>query len=144
MPMYPNYFQPPYYPAQIPMPDMRQPQMQTAPAPQPQTAPQPQSNNGLIWVQGEAGAKSYPVAPGATVMLMDSEDNRFYIKSADASGMPLPLRIFDYSERTGQAAPKPQNATNTADFVTRAEFDALKNRIDSMTTHAEKEAEEDG
>ena len=35
---------------------------------------------------------------------MDSESNSFYIKSCDASGMPLPLRIFDYKERTGQQA----------------------------------------
>lgn len=44
------------------------PQMQ---AQQPQ---QPQS--GIQWVQGEAGAKSYLVAAGNTVMLMDSETQR--------------------------------------------------------------------
>ena len=52
--------------------------------------PQPQSGNGLIWVQGEAGAKSYLVAANSTVMLMDSEADVFYLKSADASGMPMP------------------------------------------------------
>lgn len=58
----------------------------------PQMTPvqQPQQN-GLIWVQGEAGAKSYLVAPNSTVLLMDSENQRFYLKSSDASGMPLPL-----------------------------------------------------
>ena len=38
-------------------------------------------DNGIIWVQGEAGAKSWAVAPGKSVMLMDSESNTFYIKS---------------------------------------------------------------
>ena len=66
--------------------------------PQPQPQPQPQTNNGLIWVQGESGAKSFLVAPNTTVMLMDSEGSRFYLKSADASGMPLPLRTFEYAE----------------------------------------------
>ena len=62
---------------------------------------QPQKNDGgLTWVQGEAAAKSYLVSPGQSALLMDSEKNVFYIKSADASGMPLPLRIFDYTERT--------------------------------------------
>lgn len=61
--------------------------------------PQPVTN-GIIWVQGEAGAKAYLTVPGASVLLMDSENNTFYIKSSDQSGMPLLLRIFDYTERT--------------------------------------------
>ena len=56
------------------------------------------ANNGIIWVQGEAGAKSYLVAPNNTVQLWDSESQTIYLKSADASGMPLPLRTFEYKE----------------------------------------------
>lgn len=73
--------------------------------PQPQT--QAQTNNGLIWVQGLSAAKSFLVAPNTTVMLMDSEGSRFYLKSADASGMPLPLRTFEYAEVS-------QNGSNLA------------------------------
>lgn len=32
-----------------------------------------QTNSGIIWVQGESGAKSYLVAPNSTVQLWDSE-----------------------------------------------------------------------
>ena len=32
---------------------------------------QQQQNNSIIWVQGEAGAKSYLVAPNDTVQLWD-------------------------------------------------------------------------
>ena len=92
------------------------------------TVPAPQANNGLVWVQGEAGAKSYPIAPGCTVMLMDSEGERFYLKSADASGMPLPLRVFEYTERNN--APASDFKVGTSDFsemddrfVTREEFE---------------------
>ena len=60
---------------------------------------QPQSNT-LTWIQGEAAAKSFPVTPGGSVLLLDSESPVFYIKTVDASGMPLPLRVFDYTERT--------------------------------------------
>ena len=81
-------------------------------------AQQQPSNNGIIWVQGEAGAKSYLVAPGQTELLMDSEDQIFYIKSTDASGMPMPLRIFEYKERTVSKAEK-----NDAVYVTREEFE---------------------
>ena len=87
-----------------------------------------QTNNGLVWVQGEAGAKSFLVAPGNTVMLMDSECERFYLKSADSSGMPMPLRIFDYKERTetpSQAFRGSVTAQNVNfdNFVTREEFE---------------------
>ena len=63
---------------------------------------QSQQNNPLTWVQGEAAAKAYPVASGQSVLLMDSEESTFYIKSTDQRGMPQPLRIFDYTERTAQ------------------------------------------
>ncbi len=83
-------------------------------------AAQPQST-GINWVQGEAGAKSYAIAPGQSVMLMDSENNVFYIKSSDPSGMPMPLRIFDYTERTQQK--QQQNPQPNNDYITRKEFE---------------------
>lgn len=83
---------------------------------------------GLQWVQGEAGAKAFPVSAGQSVLLMDSENNVFYIKSTDNSGMPLPLRTFDYKERTAQSTPKtaqnaPQATIDTSAFVTRDELE---------------------
>lgn len=80
----------------------------------PVAAPAPQP--GILWVQGEAGAKSYLVGAGQSVMLLDSEAPCFYIKSTDAAGMPMPLRIFDYTERV-------QNPVlEHTDYVTREEF----------------------
>ena len=78
--------------------------------------------SSIIWVQGEAGAKAYPVQPGCSVVLMDSENPYFYIKMADASGMPLPLRVFEYSERK---APEPATmiTMNPDEYVTKDYFD---------------------
>lgn len=93
------------------------PQMQA-----PQTQQQPQQNqphNSIIWVQGNAAAKSYPVAPGNTIMMLDSEEPVFYIKSVDTSGMPMPLRVFDFTERT-EAVPQ---HVDTDNFITRDEFE---------------------
>ena len=95
--------------------------------PQQQIVQQPsqQNDNGILWVQGEAGAKSWAVAPGKSVMLMDSESNTFYIKSSDQSGMPMPLRIFDYKERNvQQSQPQvvPHKEIDTSQFITREEF----------------------
>lgn len=108
-------------------PYMRQltqmPQFQQFAAPQ---------NNGIQWVQGEEAAKSYYVQPGKSVLLMDSESKCFYIKSVDASGMPLPLRIFDYTERTQTAPASPTaSATPNNDYITREEFERRISEISS-------------
>lgn len=60
---------------------------------------QPRTNE-FAWVQGEAGAKAFIVPPGMTCWLMDSESPTFYMKTTDVNGMPQPLRIFDFKERT--------------------------------------------
>lgn len=129
MAYYAPFYRPAYYdPAQQnPMGQFNQ-QFQPPTAPTPTQPMAQQGNNGLIWVQGEAGAKSYLVAPGNTVMLMDSEGERFYLKSADASGMPMPLRIFEYKERTetpskASSAPVADQNVNFDNFVTREEFE---------------------
>ena len=91
---------------------------------QPPVQNQQINDNPMIWVQGEAGAKAYPVAPNTTVVLWDSERTVIYIKRADANGVPT-MRIFDYTERGGiptNTAPVAQNV----DYVTRKEFDEFK------------------
>lgn len=104
--------------------------------PQMQTVPQQQVNQGLLWVSGEIGAKSYLVAPNSTVLLMDSDAQRFYLKSADNAGMPS-LRIFEYSEVTNVPQNAPQ-ALNTdlkdldGKYVTREEYEGLKRQYESI------------
>ena len=125
MAYYAPFYRPTYYD------QMNTPSFNQQPMVQPvQQIPTPaqQTNNGLVWVQGEAGAKSFLVAPGCTVMLMDSEGERFYLKSADASGMPLPLRVFEYKERTETAQQATGGSVAAFDylnnkFVTRDEFE---------------------
>jgi hypothetical protein len=88
-----------------------------------------QAQNNVVWVQGENSAKAYPVAPGNSVLLMDSEESVMYIKSTDQSGMPLPLRIFDYKERNVQTHNSPIANNNSSDYVSRTEFDAFREDI---------------
>lgn len=109
--------------AQLRQNQMQQPVIPGAVQPQP-TPPSPQSNP--IWVQGEEGAKAYMVAPGSSVMLMDSENTVFYLKSSDQSGMPLPLRIFDYTERTSnQPKQPPAPQFDPSQFITRDELENI-------------------
>lgn len=107
---YPNMYN---IPAQNPQYSNIQPQRQSQIQPQVPQYPNVQSQNqspfsqqvqsqynkNMIWVQGIEGAKSYWVAPGNAVLLMDSESQTFYIKSAGLDGKPNSLEIFDYTQR---------------------------------------------
>lgn len=155
-------YQTPYYqPYQPPMPDqlaqLRQNQMQ-----QPMTQPmqpqaqqfqmqQPMMNQPLlrpaqdatsahlgpvddrIWVQGQGAAESYLMAANGFVRLWDSTAPVFYEKQADAQGKPLPLHIFDYTERTAapRTAPVGPQAPQVQ-YVTLEEFNALADRLTAL------------
>ena len=131
-PYQPMYGQGYGQPMQDQLAQLRQPyqpmQMQPMPQGQPMMQAAQPPDNGMIWVQGEAGAKAYMVAPGNSVVLWDSEDHVIYIKSADAAGMPG-MRVFEYVERSpaGRPAPKSDNQ-----YVTRTEFETFVARINQM------------
>ena len=99
------------YPVNNPMP-MQQPR---------------QDANSLNWVQGEAGAKSWYITPGSTVLLMDSENPRFYLKSADMNGVPA-MRTFEYTE-VGAQIQKPQEAPQLGNFVSVEEFNSFRDEV---------------
>ncbi len=152
---YPNQYQPYQYQyapqVQPPMDRLAQLQAQQYQIPQMQQAQSqpPQTNQGLLWVQGEAGAKSYLVAPNTTVLLMDSEGSRFYLKSTDNAGMPS-LRVFEYSEVSKNASQAEQSAQANLDdkYVTREEYNALQGKyaeiLDKLDSfHAPVVASED-
>lgn len=86
-----------------------------------------QDTNGLNWVQGEAGAKSWYITPGSTVLLMDSENQRFYLKSADMNGVPA-MRTFEYTE-VGIQPQKPQEVPQTVNFVSIEEFNSFRDEV---------------
>lgn len=147
VPYQPGYM-PNYYPMGQQMPSAMPDQLaQLRQAAYPQQQPTTQQTSPIIWVQGEEGAKAYMVAAGNSVLLMDSENSTFYIKSTDASGMPQPLRVFDYSERTAsQKQPAQTVQKSKEEYVTRQEFNALTARFDALTadkplTRKKKEAD---
>lgn len=96
----------------------------TYPQTQPMSYPQYQQtqSTGINWVQGIEGAKAYPIAPNANVMLMDSSANTFYIKSADATGRPT-ISLYDYEER--KVGNSSTADANTANFVTKDELEEI-------------------
>lgn len=127
MPGYPVYQQ--QYPAyQDRLSQLQNQYQQTIPQYQQQPA-----NQGLLWVQGVEGAKSYLVAPNTTVLLMDADAQRFYLKSTDGTGIPN-LRMFEYSEVTQNVSQPVLNTNENLDdkYVTRNEYNDLKNQYEEI------------
>lgn len=95
-------------------------------APQPPMQQQQQQQAGLTWVQGEAGAKSFLVAPNTTVALWDSEAQVIYLKSADASGMPS-MKVLDYTIR--DSSNLPPKTPVTPEYATKNEVETIKDDL---------------
>ena len=113
MPYFNNGYTPGYgqiYPPQYQVPGQQNQQAQ---------------QSGVIWVQGEAAAKSYLVAPNSTVPLWDSEEKVIYLKSADVSGMPS-MKILDYTIR-GEEEKKAR-----PEYATKADLDALAEKVKEL------------
>lgn len=121
---------------QVPMNNQPMPNM-VQPVQQPQQAQQP-AMTGPFYVSGEAGAKGYLVAAGQTVMLIDADPDAqtFWLKSADAAGMPS-MRTFDYTERVTAQKPAQTAVTPGVEYVTRADFDRLAAHTDALEQELE-------
>lgn len=93
--------------------------------PQPQ---QPQSNT-YAFVNGIEGAKSYPMGPNQTVMLMDSENPIAYMKQSNGMGQATLkyFRLVETSEAELRGASK-----SSSEYVSKADFEALRKRVDEM------------
>lgn len=88
-----------------------------------------------IWVTNQQAAESYLVAANSFVRLWDSSQPRFYEKSADCTGRPMAMKVFEYKEVS--AMPQPQ----IADYVSIQEFAEFKNKVnDFINSFDEEEA----
>lgn len=98
-----------------------------------QQAVQQQNTNqqNIPFVNGYEGAKIYPVALGKKLLLMDTEDSKFYIKEIDSQGYPI-IQSFKFEPLIGGTAPTNEkqqelsdSSTNEA-YIEKSQFDALK------------------
>ena len=67
---------------------------------------------------------------------MDSDAQRFYLKSADGAGMPS-MRIFEYNEIANTptsvvSAPNSHEKELDSKYVTREEYEGLKRQYESI------------
>jgi hypothetical protein len=111
--------------------------MQTNPVPmQMQTQP---TNDTLLWVLNENEASSYPVAPNNSVVLWDKNNKTFYIKTANAQGIPS-MQIYDFTERIENPSKMPVEHTCTCGekFATKEQINALEGKINEISAMYEE------
>lgn len=113
-------------------------------------APQQQQPDDMKWVEGELGAKMFQMPPGwpanKVIMLWDSTDTNIFLKSWGPMGIPNPIQKLHYVMDTQQneqrllsGANVNQNAGQQIDpnmFVTKNEFDQLRNDIKELLNNA--------
>jgi hypothetical protein len=147
-----------YYNPSIPQQDMQtnqqipvQQPIQQMPMQTPTPFMQSQSSgDAMLWVLNENEASSFPVAPNNSVVLWDKNNKTFYIKTANAQGIPS-MQIYDFTERTEthENALKTHKCTCGDKFITKEEFNALKGkfydlqaRYDEMLLEQKEKTEE--
>ena len=94
---------------------------------------QPQTQNTFVWIQGEEAARNYPVAPGNTIVLIESDKPIMYMKSADLSGRPQPMQIrYLVSEEDYRKIQNGSNLqANDDTYVTKEYFEKKMSELDN-------------
>lgn len=96
---------------------------------------------GVVEVSGENEAAGYLVASGASVLLWWKEGRKFFLKSRDVNGSPLPMKTMTYTEDNTSdntsAASQP-----LTEYITRTEFNVLAERITELEQAPQRIAKE--
>lgn len=139
MPMTPGYYMPTNWPNVYPTMSSQTMPAQQSYAP----APQPQQTQGIIWVDGEVGAKAYQMPQGwpagAPVALWDTNDTVIYLKSFNQMGMPNPLQKIHYTMEQQQSQPMLPAGQMSGDaqptagnYATKDDLEQMKNELKEM------------
>ena len=92
-----------------------------------QTQPQAISQGYQIQtVKGIAGARAFAIPPSSGVILMDTDDSVFYLKSTDANGLET-VKAYEFTEKETDAP-----ELNADKFVLKSDFDKLAEKVDEF------------
>ena len=95
-----------------------------------------QSGHGLIWVDGEVGAKAYQMPNGwpanQPIALWDTNDTIIYLKSMNPMGMPNPLQKAHYTLEEHKSA-NPMRSGDTgpdlSGYVRKEDLERMKTEL---------------
>lgn len=82
---------------------------------------------------GYQSAESYPVAAGNTAVLMDFNLGKFWLKTTDIYGRPLPMEEYQFFKPTGMQQPTQESAQqNQNDYVKKEDFNAVVQMVSEL------------
>lgn len=90
--------------------------------------------NNIIWVANEQEASAFPVSTGGSVLMMDRNTNRFYIKTVTQNGVLLPMEVYEFNPIKKETTQQ----TDTSNYVTKDEFNELKKMLEDLTAPSKK------
>ena len=100
-------------------------------------AVQQQPQQGIIWVDGEVGAKAFQMPPGwpagVPIDLWDTNDTVIYLKSINQIGMPNPIQRIHYTIEDQKVSSLPPQTTSQG-YVTKDDFNKFKDEILELLT----------
>ena len=92
-----------------------------------QSNAQPQQQGYQIQtVKGIAGARAFAIPPSSGVILMDTDDSVFYLKSTDANGLET-VKAYEFTEKETDTP-----ELNADKFVLKSDFDKLAEKVDEF------------
>lgn len=91
---------------------------------------QPSMSQQMSFVNGIEGAKGFIVPPNTSVLLMDSDAQQFFIKTADRNGM-CNIKAYSFQE---VSMDKNAPLIDTDKFVTREEFNKFIESVNNLIT----------
>lgn len=127
------------------IPDSVNPQSSFTNNPQPYSSPtfgstmQPSAQNGAIeYVNGIEGARAYFMQPNSTKLLLDSDNQFFYIKKSDVQNKAT-IKVYSYME-VDSDIPKTREQKTEIDlsaYVKKKDFDSLKKLVEKLAKKGE-------
>ena len=117
---------------------------------------------GIVWVDGEIGAKAYQLPSNwpvnAPMPLWDTNDTIIYLKSTNQMGMPNPIQKVRYTmEEAPRMAPAmsgqamlpsgdgtPHNVPDMSEYVRKDELEQMKEELKAAITSAGSATETKG
>lgn len=87
---------------------------------------QMQQSVQIQFVKGTEGARAYNIPASSSVILMDSNDPVFYMKSTDANGLET-VKAYEFKEKETDTP-----ELNADKFVLKSDFDKLAEKVDEF------------
>lgn len=96
---------------------------------------QPVPTQTIQFVKGIEGAKAYAITPSSSIMLMDTDEPKFYTKQADANGI-VEIKTYKFEE-VKEETPKPAEEPS-GNYVLRSDFDDLQEYVNAINSKLEE------